>query len=87
LRRLSSGSQDHGTLSGSVSDGLVPNNTRLRNLADELVKSQFTRIWEELKTRRLRTDEKDAGKLIANSLLSLHRMNIGECVTSTTILI
>jgi hypothetical protein len=82
LRRLSSGSQDHGALSGSVSDGLVPNNTRLRNLADELVKSQFTRIWEELKTRRLRTDEKDAGKLIANSLLSLHRMNIDLFTTA-----
>ncbi|KAG2130479.1 hypothetical protein BD769DRAFT_1452567 [Suillus cothurnatus] len=82
LRRLSSGSQDHGALSGSVSDGLVPNNTHLRNLADELVKSQFTRIWEELKTRRLRTDEKDAGKLIANSLLSLHRMNIDLFTTA-----
>lgn len=82
LRRLSSGSQDHGALSGSVSDGLVPNNTRLRNLADVLVKSQFTRIWEELKTRRLRTDEKDAGKLIANSLLSLHRMNIDLFTTA-----
>ncbi|KAG1837363.1 hypothetical protein DFJ58DRAFT_863015 [Suillus subalutaceus] len=76
LRRLLSGSQDHGALSGSVSDGLVPNNARLQDVADELVRSQFTRIWEELKARRLRTDENDVGKLMASSLLSLYRMNI-----------
>ncbi|KAG1741443.1 uncharacterized protein EDB91DRAFT_1130453 [Suillus paluster] len=75
LRRLSSGSQDHGALSGSVSDILEPNSTRRQDVVDELVRSQFTRIWEELKARRLRTDENDAGKLIASSLLSLHRMN------------
>lgn len=87
LRRLLSGSQDHEVLSGSVSDDLMPNTTRLQDVADGLVRSQFTRIWQELKARRLRTDDRDVGKLIASSLLSLHRMNIGEYVTSTTILI
>jgi hypothetical protein len=85
LRRLSSGSQDHEVLSGSVSDDLM-SNSRLQDVADELVRSQFTRIWQELKARRLRTDDRDVGKLIASSLLSLHRMNIGEYITSTTIL-
>lgn len=85
LRRLSSGSQDHEVLSGSVSDDLMPNSP-LQDVADVLVRSQFTRIWQELKARRLRTDDRDVGKLIASSLLSLHRMNIGEYITSTTIL-
>ncbi|KAG2132698.1 uncharacterized protein EDB93DRAFT_1323055 [Suillus bovinus] len=74
-RRLLGGSHDHRVLSGSFSDGLAPNNTRSQDAADELVKSQFTRIWQELKARRLRTDENDVGKLIASSLLSLHRLN------------
>lgn len=82
LRRLLSGSQDHGALSGSVSDDPVPNNTHLQDVADKLVRSQFTRIWEELKARRLRTDENDAGKLIASSLLSLHRMKIDLFTTA-----
>ncbi|KAG1729725.1 hypothetical protein EDB19DRAFT_1641737 [Suillus lakei] len=76
LRRLLSGSQDHAALSGSVSDGVEPNSSHPQDVADELVRSQFTRIWEELKARRLRTDENDAGKLIAGSLLSLHRVNV-----------
>jgi hypothetical protein len=78
LRRLLSGSQDHRLLSRSFSNGVEPSSTHLREVADELVRSQFTRIWEELKARRLRTDENDAGKLIAGSLLSLHRMNVGK---------
>ncbi|KAG1779464.1 hypothetical protein EV702DRAFT_1178536 [Suillus placidus] len=82
LRRLLSGSQDHVALSGSVSDGLVPKSTRLQDVADELVRSQFTRIWEELKARRLRTDENDVGKLMASSLLSLHRINIDLFTTA-----
>lgn len=82
LRRLLGGSEDHGALSGSVSDDLVSNNTRLQDVADELVRSQFTRIWQEVKARRLRADENDVGKLIASSLLSLHRMNIDFFTTA-----
>lgn len=78
LRRLLSGSPDHKVLSGPFSGGAEPSSTHLQEVADELIRSQFTRIWEELKTRHLRTDENDAGKLIASSLLSLHRMNVGE---------
>jgi hypothetical protein len=77
LRRLLSGSQDHRALSRSFSDGVEPCSTDLQEVADQLVRSQFTRTWEELKARRLRTDENDAGKLIASSLLSLYRINIG----------
>ncbi|KAG2146336.1 hypothetical protein DEU56DRAFT_932250 [Suillus clintonianus] len=76
LRRLLSGSHDHSVLSGSVLDGIEPNNTHPRDVADGLIRSQFTRVWEELKSRRLRTDENDAGKLIASSLLSLYRMDV-----------
>lgn len=81
LRRLLSGSQDHEVLSGSVSDDLMPNSP-LQDVADVLVRSQFTRIWQELKARRLRTDDRDVGKLIASSLLSLHRMNIDLFTTA-----
>jgi len=78
VRRLLSGSQDHKVLSRSFSDVTEVSDPHLQEVTDELVRSQFTRIWEELRTRRLRTDENDAGKLIAGSLLSLRRINVGE---------
>jgi len=42
-----------------------------------LVRMQYTRVWEEYTSRRLRVEERVAGELIAKSLVRLNEIDTG----------
>ena len=46
----------------------------------ELVRAQYTRVWEECTSRRLRVEEGIAGELVAKSLVKLNEIDSGICV-------
>jgi hypothetical protein len=49
----------------------------------ELVRVQYTRVWEESISRRLRVEEKIAGELVAKSLVRLNEIDAGICIPLT----
>ena len=46
----------------------------------ELVRAQYSRVWEECTSRKLRVEEKVAGELVAKSLVRLNEIDSGICV-------
>jgi hypothetical protein len=42
-----------------------------------LVRAQYTRVWEESTSRRLRVEEGLAGQLVAKSLVRLNEIDAG----------
>jgi E3 ubiquitin-protein ligase listerin len=46
----------------------------------ELVRAQYSRVWEECSSRRLKVQEKVAGELVAKSLVRLNEIDAGICV-------
>jgi hypothetical protein len=43
----------------------------------ELVRAQYTRVWEENTSRKLRVEERIAGELVAKSLVRLNEIDAG----------
>ncbi|KAH7921570.1 hypothetical protein BV22DRAFT_1096259 [Leucogyrophana mollusca] len=70
IRRISNGSQDHAALLSSESGNAPDTGQEIQ----KLVKEQFTRLWDELVSRKLRVDDADAGKLMGKTLVILDRM-------------
>jgi hypothetical protein len=48
----------------------------------ELVRAQYSRVWEECTSRKLRVEEKVAGELVAKSLVRLNDIDAGICASS-----
>jgi len=53
------------------------NNAYGEDVEKELVRVQYTRVWEESISRRLRVGEKIAGELVAKSLVRLNEIDAG----------
>ena len=47
----------------------------------ELVRAQYSRVWEECTSKRLRVEEKVAGELVAKSLVRLNEIDAGIFVS------
>ena len=46
----------------------------------ELVRAQYSRVWEECASRKLRVEEKVAGEMVAKNLVRLNEIDAGICV-------
>jgi hypothetical protein len=55
----------------------VPNSGYGEDAEKELVRAQYSRVWEECTSRRLRVEERVAGELVANSLVKLGEIDTG----------
>lgn len=76
VKRLRNGSKDNvALLLGATIERVDPSD--LIAAEKRLVAEQFDQIWEALTSRRLRTEETVAGKLMAQTLLSLHELDAG----------
>jgi len=59
------------------------NNAYGEDVEKELVRVQYTRVWEESISRRLRVEEMVAGELVAKSLVRLNEIDVGICIPLT----
>ena len=56
------------------------NSVYSENTEKELVRAQYTRVWEESISRKLRVEEGMAGELVAKSLVRLNEIDAGRRV-------
>ena len=56
------------------------NSVYSENTEKELVRAQYTRVWEESISRKLRVEEGIAGELVAKSLVRLNEIDAGRRV-------
>ncbi|EGO03442.1 hypothetical protein SERLA73DRAFT_101568 [Serpula lacrymans var. lacrymans S7.3] len=75
LRRVLGGSQGHTVLLSST--GPQESSIQPTEAAKSVIKEQFVRLWDELAAQRLRVGEADAGKLMAQTLVTLNNMDSG----------